>query len=203
MSTAPLPDYYEIMQLSPQADQETIERVFRHLAKRYHPDNLESGSTDRFTELMTAFRVLSDVEQRAKYDVSYQATRENQWRIFNQESATSDQVIDSRIRLAMLSILYTARRNSSRDPGVGIVELERLLGCPQDTMSFHIWYMRESGWIQRLESGQFAITVAGIDRLFDLGGPSKSGTQLLIEGNGAAQPTAEETGEPANDGTAA
>ncbi|MEO7964396.1 MAG: J domain-containing protein, partial [Gemmatimonadaceae bacterium] len=39
MTSAPLPDHYETLQVSPRADQETIERVFRHLAKRYHPDN--------------------------------------------------------------------------------------------------------------------------------------------------------------------
>jgi curved DNA-binding protein CbpA len=43
MPDTPLPDYYEILQVSPLADSETIERVFRHLAKRYHPDNQESG----------------------------------------------------------------------------------------------------------------------------------------------------------------
>ena len=33
-------DYYELLQLSPNADDETIHRVFRHLAKRLHPDCL-------------------------------------------------------------------------------------------------------------------------------------------------------------------
>lgn len=35
-------DHYEVLQLSPRADQDTIQRVFRHLAKRLHPDNAES-----------------------------------------------------------------------------------------------------------------------------------------------------------------
>jgi hypothetical protein len=62
--------------------------------------------------------------------------------------------------------------------------------------------MRENGWIQPRRR-TVRDRVAGIDRLFELGGPSKSGTQLLIEGNGAVHPTGEETGEPAGDGTAA
>ena len=41
-------DYYELLQLSSNADADTIERVFRHLAKKFHPDNKESGDTDRF-----------------------------------------------------------------------------------------------------------------------------------------------------------
>jgi curved DNA-binding protein len=39
----PFMDYYEILQVSPNADQTTIERVYRLLAKKYHPDNAEEG----------------------------------------------------------------------------------------------------------------------------------------------------------------
>jgi curved DNA-binding protein CbpA len=42
-------DYYEALQLSPNADLETIERVFRMLAKRYHPDNDQTGNVDKFS----------------------------------------------------------------------------------------------------------------------------------------------------------
>ncbi len=83
MTDAEIPDYYEVLQVSPHADQDTIERVFRHLAKRLHPDNTESGSAERFAQLMDAFRVLSDPEQRARYDVRYEQVRAAQWRVFN------------------------------------------------------------------------------------------------------------------------
>ena len=36
-------DYYETLQISKNADQETVQRVFRLLAQRFHPDNLETG----------------------------------------------------------------------------------------------------------------------------------------------------------------
>lgn len=182
MSDTPLTDHYEVLQLSPRADQETIERVFRHLANRYHPDNLESGNADRFTELVDAYRVLSDVEKRAQYDAKYEGVRETRWRIFGQDSATNEIAADGRIRVAALSILYVARRNTPDEPGVGIVELERLLSCPEQVMRFQMWYLRENGWIQRLESGHFAITAAGVDRLFELGGPAKSASNLLTSG---------------------
>jgi DnaJ-class molecular chaperone len=53
-------DYYEDLQISPNADMEMIERVFRILAKRYHPDNNESGDTEKFNVLYNAYEVLSD-----------------------------------------------------------------------------------------------------------------------------------------------
>ena len=118
MADSPLPDYYEILQVSPRADNETIERVFRHLAKRYHPDNLDSGNSAKFAELSTAYDILSDPVQRAKYDVNYAHVRETRWKIFNQDSATSEIANDSRIRMAILSLVYVARRNNNLEPEI-------------------------------------------------------------------------------------
>ena len=39
-------DYYELLQVSATAEPETIHRVYRLLAQRYHPDNQQSGSDD-------------------------------------------------------------------------------------------------------------------------------------------------------------
>ena len=41
-------DYYELLQVSPTADPETIHRVYRLLAQRFHPDNSETGNASRF-----------------------------------------------------------------------------------------------------------------------------------------------------------
>lgn len=181
-----IPDYYEALQLSSGADKETIDRVFRHLAKRYHPDNHESGDADRFTQVMDAYRVLSDPERRTQYDLRYEQVREARWQIFDQDSATSDIVADSRIRDGILSVLYTARRNDAERPGMGIIDLERLLGCPEQHMKFHLWYLKENGWIQRLENGMLAITATGVDRVMELGGPVQQGIHLLKPGSGPA-----------------
>ena len=39
-------DYYEILQISPNADQETVRRIYKIQAQRFHPDNLESGDAE-------------------------------------------------------------------------------------------------------------------------------------------------------------
>lgn len=176
-------DHYEVLQVSPRADQPTIERVFRHLAKRYHPDNAESGDAVRFNDVMQAYEVLSDPAERARYDARYPAAREAQWRIFDQATTESDVIGDRRIRESMLSILYTARRNDPGAPGVGIVDLERMLGCPEAHMQFHMWYLRENGWVQRTESGHYAISAAGVDRVLDGGGPRRGVRPLLAAGD--------------------
>jgi curved DNA-binding protein CbpA len=177
-------DHYEVLQLSPRADHDTIHRVFRHLAKRLHPDNAESGDGDRFAQVMEAFQVLSDPAARAQYDARYEARRESRWRIFDQRTTESDIAGDRRVRTAILSLLYTARRNDADRPGVGVLDLERLLGCPEQHMNFHIWYLKENGWLERLENGTLAITASGVDRVLDLGGPARDATNLLPTGNG-------------------
>src|SRR5688500_17861098 len=172
-------DHYEVLQLSPRADQDTIQRVFRHLAKRLHPDNTDSGDGQGFARVLQAFQVLSDPAARAKYDAAYERERETRWRIFDQHTTENDVAADRRVRTAILSLLSAARRNDAERPGIGVLELERLLGCPEHHMKFHLWYLKENGWLERLENGTIAITASGVDRVLDDGGPAKDGMHLL------------------------
>ena len=41
--------------------------------------------------------------------------------------------------------------------------MEKLLEVPEKHLEFHIWYLKEKGWIQRAENGGFAITATGVD----------------------------------------
>jgi len=70
-------DFYEILQISPRADLENIERVYRLLAKRYHPDNKETENANKCAVLTKAFRALSDPQSRAGYDVVLQVVAKN------------------------------------------------------------------------------------------------------------------------------
>lgn len=176
-------DYYEVLQVSPRADRDTIERVFRYLANRFHPDNRETGDAERFSEIVDAYELLSSAAKRAQYDLSYERVREARWRMFSQDSVDDDVTADGRIRLAIMSILYIVRRNNPGEPGVGAGELERLLECPEPVVKFHCWYLRENNWISRLETGAFGITAQGVDRLFELGGPGQAHPQLIRRGN--------------------
>jgi curved DNA-binding protein CbpA len=161
----PFVDYYEVLQLSPKATADTIERVYRMLAKRYHPDNQETGDVNRFTELHQAYDVLSNAERRAAYDVKYEGVQGVQWKIFDQSTATDGREEDRRIFHGILSLLYIERRRDPRGGGLGAIALERLLGVPEQHLQFPFWYLKQRGWIEILDSGQMAITVSGIDHL--------------------------------------
>jgi curved DNA-binding protein CbpA len=158
-------DYYEVLELSPNATAEMVERVYRVLAKRYHPDNQDSGDPIRFAELRAAYELLSDPTGRAGYDVKYEENRALTWKIFKQEGANDRRADDRRLFHGLLSVLYIARRRDPLTGGLGVVTLERMLGCPRQHLEFPIWYLKQRGWIERLESGYLAITADGVDKL--------------------------------------
>lgn len=62
-------DYYKILGIARDASQDEIKRVYRRLARKYHPDvSKEKNAEDRFKEVQEAYEVLKDPEKRAAYD---------------------------------------------------------------------------------------------------------------------------------------
>jgi len=194
MSTRPFVDYYGVLQLSQSADSETIERVYRLLAKRYHPDNSESGDADRFREVHEAYEVLMDPDLRSEFDRSFERQCREHARAFDRQSAVNAEQTDRRIFDGVLRLLFTARRRNPTGGGLGSVDLERMLGVPCDELEFPTWYLKRKGWIEVLDSGQFAITVDGIDSLMASGRPL--GDHRLIAGTIPTN-TPQEAGEAA------
>lgn len=187
-------DYYELLQVSPNADDDTIQRVFRHLAKKYHPDHQDSPDEEKFRRLVEAHRILTDPEARADYDATYQEYWNRKWRLASESSDSAAFNMDRETRERMLSLFYVQRRRSMALPGLGEYEIARLLRTPVELVEFHLWYLRSKGWIERLESGMLAISAAGVDQVEQ--GQLKLGRERLLEAhngvsagdNGASAP---------------
>ena len=63
-------DYYDILGVQPEADEKAIQQAFRRLARKVHPD-VNPGNKEaeeKFKTINEAYQVLSNVEQRKKYD---------------------------------------------------------------------------------------------------------------------------------------
>jgi curved DNA-binding protein len=172
-------DCYEIMQLSPNADAETIERVYRMLAQRYHPDNRQTGSAEVFIRLSEANRILSDPELRAGYDARHRDAKRVHWRIFDQAQAAIGQEAEKRKRQGILSLLYAKTLENPERAAIGLLAFEELLGCPREHLQAALWYLRGKGFIERSDNGRFTITVQGFDAA-EQAGPQAHPTQRQI-----------------------
>ena len=65
------PNYYEVLQVQPTAQQEVIDAAYRSLARKYHPDiNPEPKAGRVMQEINDAYAVLRDPDKRKEYDLS-------------------------------------------------------------------------------------------------------------------------------------
>ena len=159
-------DYYELLQLSVNAEPETISRTYRLLAQRFHPDNQVTGNEARFRELHTAYTVLIDPEQRAKYDIASQRHRQDRWRLIAEGGKSEDEFAFERMfRLTLLEALYTKRRTDPGAPSLYPTELESLLGRPREHLEFTIWYLLQKKYLARDDQSRLVVTADGVDYL--------------------------------------
>lgn len=63
-------NYYELLGVHPHAASTAIHKAWRELSAKYHPDNQDTGDSEKFNDICEAHRVLSDVNLRKRYDES-------------------------------------------------------------------------------------------------------------------------------------
>lgn len=159
-------DLYEVLQISPNADPDTVHRVYRLLAQRFHPDNQSTGDSERFRLLTEAYHVLGNPEQRAQYDVHRpELEKERSQLISRAVRAVNDVQSEKLLRLTILELLYARRRTDPQAPGIFYGDLENLVGCPQEHIEFTLWYLAQRKYIDRSDGSQIAITADGVDYL--------------------------------------
>ena len=155
-------NHYETLEVSTSASFETVERVFRYLAQRYHPDSTEHGDIQKFAQIAEAYEVLGDPEKRAKFDIELAQQKVAEVELVEGAGTIGDDTAD---RHRLLSLFYAQRRKDIKNPGLGINTVEQLMGIPVEVLDFHVWFFREKGWIQREEGGAISITADGVEKL--------------------------------------
>ena len=160
-------DYYEVLQVSDTAEPETINRVYRIFAQRYHPDNQETGNEARFREITEAYHILSNPEKRAQYDAVSQKRRKDRWRLVTEGAQSENNFeLEQAVRLTVLEALYTKRRVDPATPGIYLRELERMIGRPREHLEFTIWYLYQKKLINTDDSRMY-LTADGAEYLED------------------------------------
>lgn len=154
-------DYYELLQISPNADNETIHRVFRYLAARLHPDNAHTGDAAKFRLVKTAYDVLSNSLRRREYDVK---RKERALPPLSSSIDFMDQLEgEVNRRMAVLAVLYYRRRMSPNFPEVTLAEIEERMGFPRDYLDFTLWYLVKKKFIDRSDNAGFSLSADGVD----------------------------------------
>jgi len=182
------PDYYEFLQISPNAEAETIHRVYRFLATRFHPDNPETGDVEKTFLLKQAHEALSNPALRAKYDAARNKEQPQPVPLCSTIDFMDDMKGELNRRLAVLALLYIHRRTNPYSPEVSLLEVEKRMGFPRDYLEFASWYLRNKGYITRADNSDFTLTVEGVDFVESQRVNIPILNKLL--GNGAAPSTA-------------
>jgi curved DNA-binding protein CbpA len=153
--------------VSDAAEPETINRVYRMLAQRYHPDNRETGNEARFRAITDAYQALSNPEKRAQYDATNQKRKKDRWRLVSAGAQTeNDFEMEQVVRLTVLEALYTKRRLDPQNPGIYLVELERMIGRPREHLEFTIWFLNQKRLISS-DDARMYLTAEGAEYLED------------------------------------
>jgi len=158
-------DHYETMQINANAEPETIHRVYRLLAQRFHPDNKDTGNADRFRQLTEAYEVLSDPERRAQYDVVHQHFWRERWKLIDGSKGDVDVRGEQIARLTLLELLYTRRRTEPRTPAMSMLDIEALIGRPREHLEFSIWYLTQKKYVLRGDDSGLTISAEGVEYL--------------------------------------
>ena len=158
-------DYYRILEVSPNCSARSLEAAYHSLAKRHHPDHAQDADIGKLTEVINAYKLLKDQMKRAEYDVQY--ARMTGF-VFSAEPELEEEraaLSDAEAHARILNVLYQKRRENAQDAGVGHYSLQEVLGCSDELFQFHVWYLREKGFILTTDQGTLAITIAGVDHV--------------------------------------
>jgi len=158
-------DYYELMQISLNAEPETIHRVFRIMASRYHPDNKETGDNEKFLLLTKAYATLSDPARRASYDILHRNQRSQPLPVFGLKEFAEGLEGEVNRRLGILFLLYNRRRTNPENPGISLLDFEIIMSFPREHLEFAIWFLREKQYIHTGNNSDYYIGAAGVEYL--------------------------------------
>ena len=165
MSLPAAVNYYDLLQISPQAERETIERVYRLLAARYHPDNQETGDADRFRLIQEACEVLRNPARRKEYDLQFETSAAKPLPVFLGKEFTDGIDAEAKIRIGVLCLLYTKRRANPDYAALSLLDMENIMAFPRERLLFALWYLRAKRYVLQDDRSSFIISAEGVDYL--------------------------------------
>jgi hypothetical protein len=149
-------DYFDVLRAGAAGQFEKVEKLYRTLAFKYHPDNMDTGNAEVFLRMKEMFRILSlPKPQQEESSIS------RPYAGFKGVEAYKEQ---RGRRLAVLGLLYHKRAEDYRNAAISADDLENLTGIGKDQMGFVLWYLLEKGAVTLGGySSDYTISAAGVD----------------------------------------
>ncbi len=158
-------NYYDLLQINPRAEIETIERVYRIMAARYNPDNKQTGDPQRYRLLTEAYQVLRDPEKRRAYDRQFEINPAGPLPIFLGKEFTDGIDAEAKIRVGVLCLLYSKRRANPDFAALSLLDMENIMAFPRERLLFALWYLRAKRYVLQDDRSSFIISAEGVDFL--------------------------------------
>jgi curved DNA-binding protein CbpA len=174
-------NYYEILQVSPNAEASVITAAYKRLAHTYHPDVAkDSTASAKMAEINEAYSLLSDPVKRAEYDQVFRTKYTSQER--ETEGPTQEEILVSLMRWAADKASKGKKRSQVAD------ELTRE-GVPYDlaadvtknVFEYRSKLKRKEG-LQGIGCGLLMLIVGGIITAVTYSAASGGGTYIVTTG---------------------
>lgn len=155
-------DHYEVLEIEPKANSETIQAAYARLAKLYHPQEPETGDQEKFDAVNLAYEVLCDPELRKEFDKLKGLDAEESPK-FTGYSFFESLGREAELRSAILCVLYDRRRIKPFTPSISVRHLEGMLEATSDELVFALWYLKQKGLVASDDKSSLQITVGGME----------------------------------------
>lgn len=170
------PEYHGFLRMAASGiagDRDRIERLYRALSFRYHPDNRDTGDSEIFLSIRETYRIAFGA-RHANHAAADETSAGNSQNEPNKSRTERDR------RRSVLALLYRKRMTDCGDASLSLHDLAAAVGVASTELTFTLWYLREKGHVMPNDSCAYAITVNGVDSYEEAGGDDTFSRNLPV-----------------------
>ena len=138
-------DHYAILEVEAKSDSETIQKAYAKLAKKYHPNNAETGSAEMFEAVNSAYETLSDPELRGIFDKLKGVGQQEGAPRFSGVEFFDALGREALRRAAILCVLYDRRLSKPNAPSLSMRHLEVIVEATAAELAFSAVVLEAAG----------------------------------------------------------
>src|SRR5579872_4664511 len=153
-------DHYAVLGIEPSSDMAQITAAHARILEesRWEQEKIDAANS--------ALEILSDPMLRKQFDKLKGANQDDRPR-FTGLPFFEALGRETRLRVAMLCVLYDRRRTKPFTPALSVRQVENTLHANEEELNFALWYLKQKGMVGQDDKSSLLITVEGMDYLED------------------------------------